>query len=79
MNTNTALQKRINEIILELNISLTELALRSNLTPSVLFDLMYNRTKHFNIITIKKICFGCNLTLEKFFAKEYFNNFDDCL
>ena len=41
MNLDEALRKRINELVADLNISLTELCLKSNLTPSTIFDFMY--------------------------------------
>jgi len=83
MNLNKALdesiRKRINEILEDKNITLTALCLNSNLTPSTVFDFMYNKSKSPKIITIKKLCIGAGITLEQFFARDYFNNDEDVL
>lgn len=77
MNLDEALRKRINELVADLNISLTELCLKSNLTPSTIFDFMYGRSKCPKVITIKKLCIGAGITLEEFFARDYFNTSED--
>ena len=77
MNLDEAINKRILEIVEEKKISLTALALRSNLTPSTLFDFMSGRSKSPKIITIKKLCAGADITLQEFFERDYFNSTDD--
>ena len=77
MDLNEAIKFRINELIKERGISLTSLCLSSNLTPSTIFDFMYGKSKSPKIITIKKMCCGLDMTLEEFFAKDYFNTVDD--
>lgn len=72
-----ALRKRINEIMSEKQISLTQLCLNSNITPSTIFDFMNNNTSYPTILTISKLCAGANITLEEFFAKDYFKDFDE--
>ena len=57
--------------------TLTALCLNSNLTPSTIFDFMYNKSKSPKIVTIKKLSVGGNITLEEFFARDYFNDDDD--
>ncbi len=76
MNLDEALKKRINELVKEEK-SLTNLCLKSNITPSTIFDFMYGKIKAPTIITIKKLCAGANITLEQFFARDYFNDFDE--
>lgn len=76
MNIDEALKKRINELVEEEK-SLTNLCLKSNITPSTIFDFMYGKIKAPTIITIKKLCAGANITLEQFFAREYFNDFEE--
>ena len=41
------------------------------------FDFMSGKSKSPKIITIKKLCAGANITLEQFFAKDYFNDVDE--
>ena len=77
MYLDEALRKRINELVVENNTTLTALCLNSNLTPSTIFDFMSGKSKSPKIITIKKLCAGANITLEQFFAKNYFNDTDD--
>ena len=64
-------------VVKENETSLTALCLNSNLTPSTIFDFMSGKSKCPKVITIKKICSGANITLEQFFAKDYFNGIDD--
>ncbi len=77
MSLDEAIRKRIYEIIEERNITITALCLNSNLTPSTIFDFMSGKSKCPKVITIKKICTGANMTLEEFFARNYFNDIDD--
>lgn len=77
MNIDEAIKKRINEIVDDNKTTLTSLCLNSNLTPSTIFDFMYGKSKCPKVITIKKICVGANITLEEFFARDYFNETDD--
>lgn len=77
MNLDEAIKKRIIELADENQISVTALCLNSNVTPSTIFDFISGKSKHPNIFTIKKICVGANITLEKFFARDYFNDTED--
>ena len=72
-----AIRKRINELVYINKTTLTALCLNSNLTPSTIFDFMSGKSKCPKVITIKKLCSGANITLEEFFAKDYFNGTDD--
>lgn len=77
MNIDEAIKKRINELVDSNKTTLTALCLNSNLTPSTIFEFMYGRSKCPKVITIKKLCAGANITLEEFFARDYFNDSDD--
>lgn len=77
MKLEEAIRKRINELVVENKTTLTALSLNSNLTPSTVFDIMSGKIKHPQIITIKKLCSGANITLEEFFARDYFNDNED--
>ncbi len=77
MTIDDAIRKRIEEILIEKKISLTNLCLISNITPSTIFDFMYKKTKCPKAITIKKICVGAGMTLQEFFNREYFDSTDD--
>lgn len=77
MNLDEAIRTRINELVDENKTTITALCLNSNLTPSTVFDFMSGKSKCPKVITIKKLCAGANITLEQFFARDYFNNTDD--
>lgn len=75
MNFGDAIRKRINEFLNDEN-SLTAICLNSNITPSTLFDFMNGKSKYPNILTIKRLCVGLNITLREFFNKDYFDEDD---
>ena len=77
MNIDKAIRKRINELLIEKNTTLTNLCLNSNLTPSTVFDFMSGKSKCPKVITIKKLCCGANITLEEFLSRDYFNSTED--
>ena len=77
MNIDDAIRKRINEIVENQKTNITSLCLNSNLTPSTIFDFMYGKSKCPKVITIKKLCCGANMTLAKFFDRDYFNDTKD--
>ena len=77
MNLDEAIRKRINELVAENKTTITALCLNSNLTPSTIFDFMSGKSKCPKVITIKKICSGANITLEEFFARDYFNGTEE--
>lgn len=74
MNLDEAIRKRINELVKEKQTTITALCLNSNLTPSTIFDFMSGKSKCPKVITIKKLCCGANISLETFFARDYFND-----
>lgn len=74
MKLEEAIKTRIMEIVAESDGSLTSLCLNSNITPSTIFDFMAGKSKCPKVITIKKICIGAGITLEEFFARDYFND-----
>lgn len=77
MDLNEAIKTRILELVEENKTTLTSLCLNSNLTPSTIFDFMSGKSRCPKVITIKKICSGANITLQEFFARDYFNDIDD--
>ena len=77
MNIDEAIRKRINEIVKIRKTTLTSLCLNSNLTPSTIFDFMSGKSKCPKVITIKKLCSGAGITLQEFFACDYFDDTED--
>ena len=77
MKLDTAIRKRILELVEESGTTLTALCLESNLTPSTIFDFMAGKSQCPKVVTIKKLCMGANVTLQEFFNREYFNDTTD--
>lgn len=75
MELGKAIKKRINEFVKDKN-TLTKICLNSNITPSTIFDFMNGKSKYPNILTIKRLCVGLNITLKEFFDKSYFDEDD---
>ncbi len=71
-----AVIKRIYEYVDD-DTSLTDICLRSNLTPSTIFDFVNGKTKYCKLITIKKLCNGLGLKLKEFFDTPYFDEDDN--
>ena len=79
MTIEEAIKTRINELVAEKQTTLTALCLNSNITPSTVFDFFAGKSRCPKVITIKKLCLGANITLQEFFAREYFNGDDEIL
>ena len=77
MNINDAIIKRIEEICKDKNINVCEASLNGGKSPSAIYDLIKGRTKCSKVSTIKAFCQGAGITLSEFFAKDYFNDFEE--
>lgn len=77
MKLDEAIRKRINELISKEGITLTRLCLESDITPSTLFDFMKGKSNSPKIATIRKICYGLNISLQTFFEPKYFEDDGD--
>lgn len=77
MKLEEAIRKRLDELVKENKTNYTALSLNSNITPSTIFDFLYNKSKSPTIKTIRRLCRGCGITLREFFDRDYFNNLDE--
>ncbi len=78
MKLNEAIIKRIEEICNEKGSNVCEASLNGGMSPSAIYDLIKGRTRCSKVITIKRFCEGCGITLSEFFDKDYFNEpFED--
>ena len=77
MKLNEAIVKRIEEICDERNINVCDASLKGGMSPSAIYDLIKGRTKCSKVSTIKAFCQGAGITLSEFFAKDYFNDFEE--
>lgn len=69
-----AVAQRIYFLCQERNISINKLAALSYLTQSTVQNLMSNKSKNPKIVTIRKICYGLDISLQEFFDDEIFYN-----
>ena len=76
MDVKDIVVKRFNELCLERNIKINELANISGVTPSTAYSMMDNSRRDVSIKTIKKFCDGLEITLSEFFNTEEFNNLE---
>ena len=76
MDVKDMVVKRFNELCLERNIKINELANISGVTPSTAYSMMDNSRRDVSIKTIKKFCDGLDITLGEFFNTEEFNNLE---
>ncbi|MBO5743707.1 MAG: helix-turn-helix transcriptional regulator [Clostridia bacterium] len=76
MDVKDMVVKRFNELCLERNIKINELANISGVTPSTAYSMMDNLRRDVSIKTIKKFCDGLDITLGEFFNTEEFNNLE---
>ncbi len=63
MNIKDAVAKRFQQICIDRNMSLNELANLSGVTPSTLYSMMDKRRRDISVITIKKFCDGLEMSL----------------
>ena len=77
MKLNDAIIQRIQEVCEEKRLNVCDASLKGGMSPSALYDLIKGRTKCSKVITIKRFCEGAGITLQEFFAKDYFNDIEE--
>ena len=73
MDTVTAVRDRILELCGEHNITINKLADLAGLPPSSVKNILYGKSRHPKILTIKILCDGLNITLGEFFSTPAFD------
>ena len=76
MSVKDAVADRFQNICLDRNIKINELANRSGVTPSTAYSMMDKNRRDISIITIKKFCDGLDITLGEFFSSPEFDNLE---
>ena len=74
-----AIEKRIEFLCEERNITINKLCMQSGITQSTLANLRARPHTNISTLTILRICRGLNITLKDFFADPLFKDcdFDD--
>ncbi|MBQ4110985.1 MAG: helix-turn-helix transcriptional regulator [Clostridia bacterium] len=76
MDVKDVIVKRFNELCVERNMRINELANISGVTPSTAYSMMDKSRRDISIRTIKKFCDGLEITLGEFFSTEDFDNLE---
>lgn len=73
MKIKDAIVARFEEICKERNISYTELARLSGVTPSTVYSMLKPERRDMSITTIKKLCDGLEISISDFFNNPIFH------
>ena len=67
-----AVGNRILELCKERGITVNALAVKSNVPPSTLKNIVYGQVGNTGVETVSKLCDGLEITIEEFFSCEEF-------
>ncbi len=76
MRFSKAVFKRITDLANKSGLTLSQLAIKSGMTPSTLYGIKMNTTKLPGLLSMKRICDGLGITLSEFFDADYINDSD---
>lgn len=76
MSVKDAVALRFQLLCQEQNMKLNELANRSGVTPSTVYNLMDRRRRDVSLLTVKKLCDGLGLSLGDFFSAPLFEDLE---
>lgn len=76
MDVKDAIVKRFNDLCVERNMRINELANVSGVTPSTAYSMMDKSRRDISIRTIKKFCDGLGITLGEFFSTKDFDDLE---
>ncbi|MBE6605839.1 MAG: helix-turn-helix domain-containing protein [Ruminococcaceae bacterium] len=76
MTIDSAVRKRISELLKQNDTNISKVSLKGGLTPSTLYDFMRGTTEHIQLNTIKSVCQGFGIKLNVFFDTDYFDDFE---
>ena len=76
MDVKDVIVKRFNELCVEKNMRINELANVSGVTPSTAYSMMDKSRRDVSIRTIKKFCDGLGITLGEFFSTKDFDDLE---
>lgn len=76
MTLTEAIQKRIQELCLEHEITINRLSIICGITQSTLNNIFSRENNKPTVSTIKKICDGLEITLKDFFDCEFFDELE---
>lgn len=69
-----AIVERFKKICKQRGISYTELARLAGMTPSTVYSMLESERRNINVITLKKLCDGLEMSMAEFFSDSVFEN-----
>ncbi len=72
-----AIEKRIDELCVQNNITLNKLCTICGITQSTLNNLKHRQTRSVTVLTIVRICRGLEIEIKDFFNSPLFSDLDD--
>ena len=76
MSVKDVVVQRFQNLCLERNIRINELANLSGVTPSTAYSMMDPKRRDVSIVTIKKLCDGLEINLGDFFSTPEFDSLE---
>ena len=71
-----AIVERFKQLCIERNIKYNELATRAGITPSTVYSMMDGRRSDVNMLTVKKLCDGLDISIREFFDNPLFDELE---
>ena len=71
-----AIVERFKQLCIERNIKYNELATRAGITPSTVYSMMDGRRLDVNMLTVKKLCDGLDISIPEFFDNPLFDELE---
>jgi DNA-binding Xre family transcriptional regulator len=72
MKIKQAIIARFKQLCAERDISYTELARLSGVTPSTVYSMLQPERKDMSVVTVKKLCDGLDLSVADFYDSDLF-------
>jgi transcriptional regulator with XRE-family HTH domain len=76
MNTKEAVAERIIELCHQKQVAINAIANTAGISPSTIYSILNTKSKSPEIVTIKKICDGLEISLSDFFNTDIFRNLE---
>ena len=71
-----AIVERFKQLCIERDIKYNELATRAGITPSTVYSMMDGRRLDVNMLTVKKLCDGLDISIREFFDNPLFDELE---
>ena len=76
MNVTEAVKKRFEELCYEKDLNFCRLSSISGVPYTTVKSILYNQSKNPGIVTIKKLCDGLGISIDRFFDTDYFRELE---